>query len=476
MVLWQDYIDKIEDAPKLGRVIIITPTYNRAELLEEAIESVVKQTYKDWEYYIIDDRSSDETPKMIKENFSKDPRIHYLYMNRKTNPVQINELGCRIAMKRGEFWTRLASDDKFLPSKIETDVEFLNHNQDFGGCYGPFQKIDIHSRPFCEGSESVRIEPNEMLTKIKSEFIISWANICVRTSVLGRMLKRFGHFSADNLTNMEDWVFNLKMLLTTKVGWIGDNPTTQYRIHTGQATNDNFLTNGDFALTKKTVESLSGVKSEQSIANYLGVKDIEYTMHMSVEYGAERNIILGGTRNWQQSHKAQEMIPTDARLVLDLGCGRGYWTDRISTLLTNGKCIGIDAMKEFVEKGREEFKRDLRVMDYHRLEFPNNVFDVVYADNTLEHTSRYLNVLAEVYRVLKMNGIFVLLIPPDKLGFPEKNNPYHVWKVDKAEVTNALETSGFKILEFVEFDLVKEKALLYYESKNLMYIIKCKKV
>lgn len=472
---WFDkYLIGMKQEPELGKYIIVIPTYNRKDLLEEAIESVVAQTYQNWELWILDDLSTDGTNKMVAE--FKDSRIKYIYMNVKSNPTQLLELGCRIAMKRGEYWSRLSSDDLFLPEKLQNDIDFLYAHQEFGGCYGPFQKIDIHGRVIGDGQESPKLDPKEMLKYIRQTFVISWANICVRTSVLGRMIRRFEHFSNDSLINMEDWVFNLKMLLVTKVSWVGDKPMAQYRIHSEQATNNAFILSPDLMNSRKIIDSMSEEKPQQTIAEYLGIKDFEYTMQMSAEYGAERSLVLGNDRNWQQSFRAQELIPKDSKLVLDLGCGRGYWTERISTLLTSGKCIGVDAMSEFVERGRVEFKKDFRVMDYHRLEFPDIVFDVVYADNTIEHSPKPDVVFSEIRRVLKKDGLLVLLIPPDKLGYPKLNNRYHLWKVDRTIITEALESNGFKIEEFIEFDLVKEGALLYHESNNLMYIIKVKKV
>jgi ubiquinone/menaquinone biosynthesis C-methylase UbiE len=281
------------------------------------------------------------------------------------------------------------------------------------------------------------------------------------------------------LINMEDWVFNVKLVLTASVGWVGDKPTAQYRMHPAQACNESkdiyFV---DLQNTRRIVAELfATMKPEVTIANYLGLDDNNYSSHMLVEYKAERGLVLGNDRNWEQSFRAQALIPTDAKLVLDLGCGRGYWTDRIASLLKGGVCIGVDAMPEFVEKGREEFKKDFRVMDYHRTEFPDNVFDVIYADNVIEHSPRPDVALAESYRILKHGGTFILLIPPDKLGQPMYDNVYHIWKVDRRMITDALTKAGFVITEFIEFDLVKENArFLYFPAANLMYIIKCKKV
>jgi SAM-dependent methyltransferase len=230
----------------------------------------------------------------------------------------------------------------------------------------------------------------------------------------------------------------------------------------------------DYTFNRELVVDICAAKPVRDLKDLLNVP--EYGQHLAEEHGAEESIVMGNTRNWQQSFRAQELIPKDAKLVLDLGCGRGYWTQRITSLLAGGKCIGTDIDEMFVNAGKKEFGLDLRVMDYHRLEFPDGVFDAIYADNCIEHSPRPDVVLMEINRVLKMGGTFILLIPPDKIGYPMLNNPYHVWKVDKKIMKESLEWAGFDIQEFIEFDLVKENALLYHESGNIMFIIKGKKI
>ena len=58
-------------------VSIITPVYNNSEFIKQTIESVQKQTYKNWEMIIVDDCSTDRTPELIKKISQKDDRIIY---------------------------------------------------------------------------------------------------------------------------------------------------------------------------------------------------------------------------------------------------------------------------------------------------------------------------------------------------------------------------------------------------------------
>ena len=64
------------------RVSIITPTYNRARFIGEAVESVLDQTMSDWELVIVDDGSTDDTRQVL-ERYLADSRIHYYYQKNK---------------------------------------------------------------------------------------------------------------------------------------------------------------------------------------------------------------------------------------------------------------------------------------------------------------------------------------------------------------------------------------------------------
>jgi cellulose synthase/poly-beta-1,6-N-acetylglucosamine synthase-like glycosyltransferase len=69
-------------------VSIIIPTYNRKDLLERAIKSVLSQTFQDWELIIVDDGSTDETRDLV-ENFQRvDPRIKYIWQNNSGAPAK----------------------------------------------------------------------------------------------------------------------------------------------------------------------------------------------------------------------------------------------------------------------------------------------------------------------------------------------------------------------------------------------------
>jgi len=114
-------------------VSIITAVYNGEKYIAGAIESVLRQTYNDWEYIIVDDGSEDGTEDIIKK-YLADKRIIFI--------KQANN-GCSSARNRGietaqgELIAILDADDEFLHDKIEKQVKYMSENPDciaLGGC------------------------------------------------------------------------------------------------------------------------------------------------------------------------------------------------------------------------------------------------------------------------------------------------------------------------------------------------------
>lgn len=104
-------------------VSVITPTYNRAEIVLKAIKSVLTQTYKNWELIIIDDGSTDNTPRVVEK--IGDERIRYLY-KKNGGPSKARNFG--IKASRGKWVMYLDSDDTLFPNCIATMVEWLENN------------------------------------------------------------------------------------------------------------------------------------------------------------------------------------------------------------------------------------------------------------------------------------------------------------------------------------------------------------
>ncbi|MCP1677147.1 glycosyltransferase involved in cell wall biosynthesis [Natronocella acetinitrilica] len=119
-------------------VSIITPTYNRARFLGIAIDSVLAQTYENWELVIVDDGSTDNTPEIM-EPYLKDSRIRYF---RQENQGQSVARNVGIRESKGEYICFLDSDNAWLPDKLRRSVELMEQHQNVGVLYADVITVD----------------------------------------------------------------------------------------------------------------------------------------------------------------------------------------------------------------------------------------------------------------------------------------------------------------------------------------------
>jgi len=117
-------------------ISIVTPTYNRAYLLTEAIDSVLAQTYPHWEMIIVDDGSTDGTAAIVEAATAKDHRISYYYQE---NAGQSSARQHALSVARGEFIAFLDSDNRWLPERLQKGLDALARNPNcavsYGDCY-----------------------------------------------------------------------------------------------------------------------------------------------------------------------------------------------------------------------------------------------------------------------------------------------------------------------------------------------------
>lgn len=111
---------------KRPTVSVILSTYNRATYLPKAIDSILSQTFQDFEFIIIDDGSIDKTQEVITAYQEKDPRIK-VYKN-KRNKGLVHNLNFGIKKARGKYIARMDDDDISLPTRFEKQVAFLKEN------------------------------------------------------------------------------------------------------------------------------------------------------------------------------------------------------------------------------------------------------------------------------------------------------------------------------------------------------------
>ncbi|MCK4325602.1 glycosyltransferase family 2 protein [bacterium] len=117
---------------KKPEVSVIVPTYNREHLIGSAIQSVLNQTYQDFEIIIVDDGSTDNTEEVVKS--FNDERIQYIRHRENWGAPAARNTGIRVA--RGEYIAFQDSDDEWLPEKLEKQIKiFKNVSPEVGVVY-----------------------------------------------------------------------------------------------------------------------------------------------------------------------------------------------------------------------------------------------------------------------------------------------------------------------------------------------------
>jgi len=116
----------------MPRVSVIIPTYNRAKLISDSIQSVLDQTYVDWELIVVDDGSTDETAQVVAE-FGE--QVTYIYQEN-AGPSRARNTG--FAASQGDFISFLDSDDCMLPNNLETLAALLDARPEASIAYGRY--------------------------------------------------------------------------------------------------------------------------------------------------------------------------------------------------------------------------------------------------------------------------------------------------------------------------------------------------
>lgn len=125
-------------------VSIVMPVHNAARYIEEAIRSVMAQTYKEWELLVVDDASTDASFDIVKRLAQEDARIKVLVNDRNTGyPATPRNMAVDAA--NGRYIAFLDSDDVWLPEKLERQLPFFGNDERLGVVFSNYEKIDVNS-------------------------------------------------------------------------------------------------------------------------------------------------------------------------------------------------------------------------------------------------------------------------------------------------------------------------------------------
>ncbi len=224
------------------KISVIIPLYNHEKYIREAIDSVIGQSFDDFELIVINDGSTDTSEDIVK-GFN-DSRIAYFYQENQGAPHTINR-GIKLA--RGEYISILNSDDAYDKNRLEKAIKILESDHSVFAVFSYVELIDEEGKSIRikRGAEEnwLGLSPDNsfkeyqdiILDLLAGNFLHTTSNLICRRSVFDRV----GYFS--NLRYTHDYEFFLKLCSNFKV-YIIPEPLVQYRFHSLNTLNTDYAT------------------------------------------------------------------------------------------------------------------------------------------------------------------------------------------------------------------------------------------
>ena len=205
-------------ARKRPFVDVILPNYNKAEFLEEAVNSVITQTYKNWHLYIIDDNSSDNSEEII-DKFSNLKNVTIIKLQKNKGPSFCRNYAMRIS--KSKYISFIDSDDSWLNDKLEKQIYFMEKYNlsftytDYTPFFENFGKKKIKKRTFLKDHFNYR-------TFIRN------SSINTTTMIIARSI--LGSYRFRKIKLLEDYLFKCKLLKGNNIAKKLDENLAFYRI------------------------------------------------------------------------------------------------------------------------------------------------------------------------------------------------------------------------------------------------------
>ena len=208
------------------KISLIMSVYNGEDYLAETIDSVISQTFTEWEFIIINDCSTDNTSKILAEYGSKDERIK-VHTN-ETNLRLPSSLNKALSLAEGKYIARMDADDICMPDRLQKQYDFMgeNPNVDLSSCRFFTLKNGVYSSGGCGGkNDDISIKALLLVTNpILHPGIIAKADV----------IKKLGYDK--NFTCTEDMELWTRFVLSGKKVEILPEYLMIYRLHDKQIT------------------------------------------------------------------------------------------------------------------------------------------------------------------------------------------------------------------------------------------------
>lgn len=232
------------------RISVVMPVYNGEQFLRAAIESILNQSYKNFEFIIVDDGSVDSTATIIQNYQADDPRITAVHLP--TNSGLISALNLGLNQAKGEYIARADADDIYFPQRFERQLEVFEQNPNLALLGSSAYTIDADGQVKGEISVPSRSGLIKWRMIFGNPFIHS--SMMMRKSVIAKY-----NFYTPGCDHAEDYDLWSRVCLREVVDNLQE-PLMQYRIW-----------GNSISLTKQSEQAqLSNYISQRQVIHYLG--------------------------------------------------------------------------------------------------------------------------------------------------------------------------------------------------------------
>ena len=208
----------VVDSPKVS---VIVPTYNRADRLERALNSIVSQTCQDFELIVVDDGSTDKTYQLMKSF----PKAQYFYIKKNSGVSKARNVG--LAFAKGELICFLDSDNLWKEKKIQIQSLWLENNKDSQICYT--DEIWVRN--------GVRVNPMNRHRKYSGDIFRHCLGLCIvspsSVMIRAKLFDEIGNFD-ESLPACEDYDLWLRIASKYAFHFIEEPLIIKYGGHSDQ--------------------------------------------------------------------------------------------------------------------------------------------------------------------------------------------------------------------------------------------------
>jgi len=207
-------------------VTVLMPVYNGERYVARAVKSILDQSFRDFEFLVINDGSTDRSSDIIRE--FGDPRIRVIDTENQGVAAAL-----RLGMKeaRGAYIARMDADDECLPDRLEIEKHCLDEHPGISVVHGSVEYIDSEGSP-------IFMEMDEGYSNVVTKWLLNWRNVLIHSTVMLRaaVLKEHGLNYRIELNRAEDFD------LWNRVARVGDfiylpDVLIRYRIHSENVSN-----------------------------------------------------------------------------------------------------------------------------------------------------------------------------------------------------------------------------------------------